>query len=99
MNIAQAVKKCAMEALEASVPCDVVYGKVISKNPVKVQVGELVLEEGILEVCDSLKYKTATVSFSIYDRTIVINEGIKTGDTLVMMRKSGGESYVAVGKL
>lgn len=99
MNIAQAVKKCAIEAVEASVPCDVIFGKVISGDPTAVKVGDMVIENELLEVCEGLLYREATVTFGGYERNIVINEGIKEGDTLVIVRKCGGESYVAVGKL
>lgn len=99
MNIAQAVKKCAMEAVEANVPCDVIFGTVISKEPTKVKAGDVVIENELLEVCEGLLYKATKVTIGGYERNIVINDGIKEGDTLVLMRKCGGESYVAVGKL
>lgn len=99
MNIVQAVKKCAMDAFDASLPSDVVFGKVKCVEPLTVQVGEMTLDEDILSVCQSLLYKEQLIEFSIYERVVVINEGLKEGDTLVMLRKGGGESYVAVGKL
>lgn len=99
MNMAQAIKKCALDAYDALLPCDVVFGEVVSEEPIRVRVGELLLNEDVLRICNSLLYKEATITFSVYERCVVINEGIKEGDILVMVRKSGGGDYVAVGKL
>lgn len=99
MNIAEAVKKCALDAVEAGVPCDVIFGEVIGEEPVRVRAGELTIEDELLTVCEHLYYKEATFSFSVYERTIVINEGLKTGDSVVLLRKKGGEGYVVVGKV
>lgn len=100
MNLAEAVKQCAMNAYEASMPCNVEKGVVTATEPLKVRCGEMVLGEGeMMEVCEHLKRRECTFSFSVYERTIVVNEGLKTGDEVILMRKNGGEGYVAVGKL
>ena len=99
MNIAQLVKKCDMDAFDATIPCDVVFGTVVEEDPVKIKVGQLVLEEDIVTILEHLKYKETRVIFSMTERTIVINEGLKNGDMLALIRKCGGENYIAVGKI
>lgn len=99
MNIAQVVKKCAMEAFVASVPCDVCFGVVVGCEPMEIKVGQLTLKGDIIKVCEHLKYKEIKINYGFGDRVAVINEGLKADDILVLLRKSGGESYIAVGKI
>lgn len=99
MNIADVIKKCARDAVDASVPCDVVLGQVIGVEPVRIKAGELVIEGDLLAVSDSLLYRACDITMGLYEREVVIHEGLKTGDNVVLVRKSGGGLYVAVAKI
>lgn len=99
MNLAEAIKKCSMDAFDASVPCEVVLGYVESAEPLKVTIGDLKIPEEILYVSEHLLYREQEIRMGTYERVVVICEGICEGDTLVLMRKSGGGMYVAVGKI
>lgn len=99
MNLAEAIKKCSMEAWDASVPCDVMFGEVKGTEPVKIALGETVIPEEILYVPEHLLYREKEISIGIYDRVIVINEGLCVGDSVVLIRKCGGSGYVAIGKI
>ena len=99
MNLAEAVKKCAVDAIEAGVPCDVLFGEVVEIGPLKIKVGNMVLEDDVLCLCEHLVYKECRIEFSVYERYIVIHEGLKKGDKVVVVRKCGGEKYVVIGKL
>lgn len=57
-NLSQLIKKCSMEAIKASKPCDVMVGKVKSISPLTISVGQqLVLDDDFLIVCDTAKSK------------------------------------------
>ncbi len=99
MNISEAIKRCSMDAFEASVPCDVMFGTVVETEPCRVKVGDMIIPDEIFTITDSLLYREVQVSFGIYDRVIVINEGVKAGDILVVLRKKGGGEYIAVGRI
>lgn len=99
MNLAEAIKKCSMEAWEAQVPCDVVFGIVTEEEPVGIKVGDIKLPEEIIYVPQHLTYKEERISLGIYERTIVIREGLKKGDCVALVRKRGGEGYVVTGKI
>lgn len=99
MNMADAIKKCAMEAFDASLPCEVVFGTVAGCDPVKIRCGEMLLEAEIVEVCEHLMRKECTFTFAGNERTIVVNDGIDTGDSVVLIRKKGGVGYIVIGKL
>ena len=99
MNLAEAIKKCSMDAFDASVPCEMMLGIVTKTEPVEVKVGDMTLPGEILCVPEHLIYREENVSLGIYDRTIVINKGLKVGDSVLLMRKSGGVLYAVIGKL
>ncbi|MBQ3111081.1 MAG: DUF2577 family protein [Clostridia bacterium] len=99
MNLAEAIKKCSMDAFDASVPCEVVLGTVTKTSPVEVVVGDMKIPGEILCVPEHLVYREENISLGIYDRTIVINKGLKVGDEVIVMRKSGGGLYALIGKL
>ncbi len=99
MNLAEAVKKCSMEAWEAAVPCDIVFGTVTDEEPVKISVGDMKIPDEILYVPEHLLYKEEEISLGIYERVIVISKGLKKGDCAVLIRKSGGLGYVVIGKI
>ncbi len=98
MNIAEAVKKCALEAFEANVPCDVLFGVVEGVNPCKIRVGDALLEGEILIIGEHLIRKECEITLGVYERTIVINEGMKKGERVILLRGHGGEKYVVIGK-
>lgn len=99
MNLAEAIKKCSMDAFDASVPCEVMLGTITKADPVEVMVGDIKLPAEILCVPEHLIYREENISLGIYDRTIVINKGLKVGDSVLLMRKSGGVLYAVIGKL
>ena len=99
MNFAEAVKKCSMEAYGASIPCDAVTGEVEEAEPLVVRVGEMQIPSEILYVSEQLLYKEQEIRLGTYERTVVIHDGIKKGDRLILLRKSGGEGYFAIGKI
>ena len=96
MNIAEAIKRCALDAFDAKIPCDAVFGVVESQSPLAIRVGECLLNEELTELGEHLLKKEETITFGEYVKRIVINPGIKKGDTLLLIRKSGGEKYIGI---
>ncbi len=96
MNIAEAIKRCAEEAVETKIPCDVIIGEVLSVDPIKIRAGSLTLDGETVILADVLREKKAEVRFAAEERTIIINEGLKTGDRVVIIRGRGGGIYVAL---
>ncbi|MBQ8002921.1 MAG: DUF2577 family protein [Clostridia bacterium] len=99
MNLAEVIKKCSMEAFEASIPCDIVFGTVVGIEPCLVKVGDMTIPSEILSVAEHLLHKETTVTLAGYEKTVVINAGLSLGDTLVLLRQAGGGNYVAIGKM
>ncbi len=96
MNIAEAIKRCAEEAVETKIPCDVIIGEVLSVSPIRIRAGSLTLDGDTVILADALLEKKAEVRFAAEERTIIINEGLKPGDRVVILRGSGGGIYAVL---
>lgn len=89
MDIIGIIKKAAFEAVQAGKPMQVYLGKVTSRKPLKVKINDnLILEQGddMLLVPDSLYDHD-------YERVV-----FESGDTLIMLRDSGGQRFVIIDK-
>jgi hypothetical protein len=64
-ELVKALKKAALEAVEASKPVKVFFGKVVSTNPLKINVEQkLVLGEAQLVLTQNVKELKATIDIS-----------------------------------
>ena len=99
MNLAEAIKKCSVDAWEAQVPCDFFFGKVTAVEPYRVALGDMEIPCEILYVPEHLMYKERKITLGIYTETIVINEGLKVGDCVILIRKNGVRGYAVAGKI
>ena len=94
------VKMC-MNAYRAGQPCDICYGTVVSENPPAVNVEELKM---------TLKGRTLLIPEHLKDRILEITVGtekgtvrspgiMKAGTRVILVRKTGGQSYAVIGKV
>lgn len=89
-----------MNAYENSQPCDVCFGTVLSPEPILVGIEELKLTIGKPQVVvpDYLADRTVPVTVGGESGTAVIPGALKAGDRVVLLRKSGGQRYVVIGR-
>lgn len=81
-NMFNAMKQIAENVFEARRPADWCYGKVISLDPLQVQIDQkLPLKKEFLAV-----------------RTGVSASSFKVGDRLILLRKQGGQEYLILDK-
>ena len=77
------LKKLAREEREASRPCDVVFGQVVSVSPLAVQLEQkLTLSEPFLMLTSQ-----------------AASAGLTRGTKVVLLRKSGGQQYVVLDRI
>ena len=82
-NLVQLIKQIAIEAYEASKPCDYQIGTVTSTNPLKVKMSQtMILEEEFLHL-------TQTVT----------QEPLKKDDKVLMLRQRGGKEYTIIDRM
>lgn len=102
MDIVKLIKKAAVEAVNASKPANVVFGKVISVSPLKIQVEQkLILSSAQLVVSEHLTDHEVDMTLdSITGRkTVTIHSGLKVGDKVIMLQKSGGQKYIVIDRI
>lgn len=99
MNLAEAIKKCAEEMMDAKVQCDVIIGKVANETPCVIRAGNAELTGEILYIADTVREKKCTIRIGGYEKEIVVNEGLKKGDTVVVLRQSGGSCYAVLARV
>ncbi len=90
------IKKAAMDAIDASKPAAVMYGEVITADPLSVNIDQrFTLTADFLVVPESLtKYEVEVDS-----QTITIRPGLLVGDKLLLLRMQGGQKFIILDKL
>ncbi|MGM1048647.1 MAG: DUF2577 domain-containing protein [Bacillota bacterium] len=90
------IKKASLSAVGSTNPMAVLYGIVTSQDPLEVNVDQrFSLTEDFLVVGESMtEYK-----LNIGSEEYVIREGLKTGDTVLLVRYQGGQTYLVLDRL
>jgi len=95
-----AIKRASIDAVESIKPVNMVYGKVDSISPIKVNVeNKLTLTKDQLIVSDRFKnYEIpcevdGKVGIAKYDNTL------QTGDDIILLRIQGGQQYVVIDRV
>lgn len=92
--------KLVINAYQAGQPCDVCFGTVMSTKPLTVVVEDLKLPLGgkQLVIPDYLTDRTIPVTVDGKSGMAVIPEALKAGDRVILVKKTGGQRYVIIGK-
>lgn len=82
-NLAQTIKKAAMDAVRASKPCDIVTGTITSTSPLKIKISQRVtLGSDFFDVTETFDKQTH-----------------KTGDKVVLIQGAGAQRYLVIDKV
>lgn len=82
-DLVRAIKKAAVEAVEASSPVGITYGTVVNVNPLKIKV------EQKMTLTDIQLVLTRTVK----DNALQIGEGV------LLISEPGGQKYIVIDRL
>jgi hypothetical protein len=102
----QLVKKAAVEAVEATKPVKVYFGRVVCVEPLQIQVeqkltiGEshLVLAQSLAAHRLSITGKRLSDDTSIGELEVTVQNRLVVGDMVLLIRMQGGQKYVVVDK-
>lgn len=100
------IKKINHKQISATEMADFVLGTVVSVSPLRVQVSDritldedmLLFSELVLEKKVNLKHKHND-SQEALETVITIQEGIKQGDTLQLIKLSAGQLFLIISKV
>lgn len=94
----EAIRTIVCNILEAQKLANVIKGTVISTNPYKVYIDQrLTLPEGALIIPNHFKVPYETQTEEEYPKKVIIDNTLKNGDKVAMIRNNGGQRYLIVG--
>lgn len=94
------VKKAAVEAVNASKPANMVFGKVVDTTPLKIKIDQkLILGKAQLVLSECVTNYRLSVTIDGDQKTMTVNNALKNGDEVIMMQVSGGQKYVVIDKV
>ena len=99
-DILNAIKRAAIEAVNASKPSDFCFGKVISTNPLKISVDQkIMLGSAQLVLTRNVTDFKTKVTFSGGMEEMTIHNALQVGDGVVLLKKQGGQTYLVMDKV
>lgn len=106
------MKRASLDAMEANQTCDLRFGTVVSTSPLKVQItNQFTIPQSLLIVPEHLTKRTMPVAIEldpkqtstdvsgIGNRLITIDNSLKVGDKVALLRKTGGQSYYILDRI
>ncbi|WP_227793628.1 DUF2577 domain-containing protein [Paenibacillus guangzhouensis] len=114
MSIADKIRQLGIDAISAGNPVAVLFGKVSKINPLEVIVDQrFTLDEDFLIITEQLtRYEvdlelayvnmsgnTQTETQQSMKNIVIIREGLKVGDVVILLRIQGGQKYVVWDKV
>lgn len=96
------MKKTAIEVMNASQPCALQYGIVLSTSPFEVSLdenGKIVLTESFLVFTKNVMDYEAIAEIEGEKKTIKIKNALEAEDRVLLLRMQGGSKYIILDKL
>lgn len=96
------VKKAAVQAVRHEKPSDYLIGTVTSVKPLKIKFSDgdgLELGADFFHLTKNVTDHTVNVTISGSEQNIKINNALKKGDKVLMIRKWGGQDFIIVDKV
>lgn len=94
------VKRSALEVIANAQICDIRYGTVVSTSPLRVQItNQLTIPSSLLVTPKRLTNQSVSVTLDGETKTMTINNALKVGDKVALLRKQGGQSYFILDRI
>lgn len=90
------IKKAATEAVSASKPANIVFGKVISPAPLQVQLDQQIIL-GAAQLVIARCLLGYSVTFDGVTKTVI--PPLAAGETVIMAQLAGGQQYVILDRI
>lgn len=101
-DLVRIIKRMVKETIENEKPTRVMYGKVISTNPLKVNIEQrMVLDKNFLVLSDRLTRKSTRIRIpSTNDQVdVVFDNSLKVNDKVILLREQGGQKFIILDKV
>lgn len=104
-NLIESIKIAALEAVEATKPCAIIYGKVIGTNPLQIQIDQKLIlgSKQLILTKNVMNYETEITLInednSKAKRKAVIHSGLKNGESAILLRAQGGQKFIVLDRV
>lgn len=101
-DLIKSIKKAAGEAVEASKPVALCFGKVTSAAPLGILVDQKlpITAKQIIMTRNVTDFETGTSSREKAEKTgIIIHNQLAVGDEVILLRVQGGQKFVVLDKI
>lgn len=100
MNLLETIKTASIDAINASKPVEIVFGIVLSVNPLKINLEQkLTLSESFLIVPEEFTDRKINIVIDDEEKEIEIKNALKIDDKLILARLQGGQKYLVLSRL
>jgi hypothetical protein len=95
-GLLEIVKQATLNVIENEKMCDLRFGEVVSISPLKIKLTpQLTLPSSVLIIPQHLtKYKVL-----LNGSSVTIDNSLKLGDKVAIIRKQGGQSYFVLDRI
>lgn len=99
-DLLKMIKKAAVQAVNASKPANVVFGKVISVSPLKIKVDQkLILGKSQLALSRTVTNYRLSVTKNDNLETIMVHNALQMGEEVILAQVSGGQKYIVIDRI
>ena len=99
-GLIEIIKRASMDAIDNIQMCDLRMGEVVSISPLKIQVtNQFTIPQSLLIVPKHLTDYDVNVTLNGETQTMTINNSLKIGDKVALLRKQGGQSYFILDRI
>jgi len=94
------IKKAAVEAVAASKPTDIIYGTVLSVNPLQIEVEQkLKLGAAQLILTGNVTDRKILADFGGEKTEITLYNGLTAGESVILIRQTGGQKFIVLDRM
>jgi hypothetical protein len=99
-NLIETIKRAALDAVKASNPCAIMFGKVESISPLKINVEQrLTLGESHLILTSLVKDFEVEMTVDGVIKQYTVHLALQTGETVMLLRNQGGQQFIVLDRV
>lgn len=112
-NLNETIKAIALKTIEESKPCNIIYGEVVTIDPLSINIEQkMILPSEFFILTNNVKdhIETVTINWSTESsdghthnitgvKTITVNNALKKGEKVILLRYQGGQDYLVLDRM